>query len=144
MPDKIKVGSILIEEGALLPETLRFESEAYLIGWKLVKNLDAYGLDRKIREAGWNFFYMAGEIKASVFGFGGEKSLRRAVSKVLASTRSDALNSLEITQVVAKRFLMLPYLMISAHSRHIQESMSLSHAKRLARWCRAKLATAPA
>ena len=144
MPDKIKVGSILIEEGALLPESLRFESETYSIGWRLVKNLDAYGLDRKIREAGWNFFYMAGEIKASVFGFGGERALRRAVNRVIAYMKSDGLNSLEITQVVAKRFLGLPYVTISAHSRHIQESTSLSHAKRLAQWGRAKLAPAPA
>jgi hypothetical protein len=67
MADKITTGSILIEEGTLLPESLRFESEPYSNGWRLVRNLDGYGLERKIRLAGWNFFYMAGEIKASVF-----------------------------------------------------------------------------
>ena len=55
MPDKIKGGTILIQEGALLPESLRFESEPYSKGWKLVENLDSLGLDRKIREAGWTF-----------------------------------------------------------------------------------------
>jgi hypothetical protein len=33
MADKIKTGTILIEEGALVPESLRFESEPYASGW---------------------------------------------------------------------------------------------------------------
>ncbi len=142
MADKIKTGTILIEEGTFLPESLRFESEPYSKGWRLVKNLDGYGLDRKIREAGWTFFYMAGEIKASVFGFDGEKALRRAVNRVLANLKSEKFNCMEIAQVAAKRFLGLPYVTISAHPRHIQESMFLFHTKGLAEWDRAKLAAA--
>ncbi len=49
MADKIKTGTILIEEGPFLPESLRFESEPCLNGWRLVKNLDGCGLDRRIR-----------------------------------------------------------------------------------------------
>ena len=142
MADKIKTGTILIEEGALLPESLRFESEPYSNGWRSVKNLDCYGLDRKIREAGWTFFYMAGEIKASAFGFDGEKALCRAVSRLLANLKAEKFNSLEITQVAAKRFLGLPYVTVSAHRRHIQESMVLFHSKRLVEWDGAKLAAA--
>jgi hypothetical protein len=37
MTDKIKTGSILIAEGAILPESLSFESEPYVNGWRLVK-----------------------------------------------------------------------------------------------------------
>lgn len=142
MADKFKTGTILIEEGALLPESLRFESEPYANGWRLVKDLDGYGLDRKIREAGWTFFYMAGEIKASVLGFDGEEPKRRAIERMVAKLKSDkfSFNSLEITRVAAKRFLGLPYVTVSAHQRHIQESMFLFHAKRLAEWDRAKLA----
>ena len=140
MTDKIKMGTILIEGGALLPDSLRFESEPYSKGWRLVKNLDGYGLDRKIRQAGWTLFYMAAEMKASVFGFGGEKALRRAVNRVLAKLKSETSNCLAITQVAAKRFLGLPYVTVSAHSRHIQESMFLCHDKRLAEWDPAQLA----
>lgn len=138
MADRIKMGTILYEEGALLPESLCFESEGYSNGWRLVKNLDAYGLDRKIREAGWTFFYLAGETKASVFGLGGEKAVRRAVNKLIACMKSDKLNSLEITQVAAKRFMGLPYVTVSAHPRHIQESMFLSYDERVAKCDRAE------
>ncbi len=142
MADKIKTGTILIEEGALLPESLRFESEPYSKGWRLVKNLDAYGLDRKIREAGWTFFYMAGEVHASVVGSDLEKTTRRAVKKVIAYMKSDRLNCLEIAQVAVKRFLGLSYVTVSAHPRHIQESIVLFHGKHIAEWDRAKLAAA--
>ena len=142
MADKIKTGTILIEEDALLPESLRFESEPYSKGWRLVQNLEGYGLDREVRKAGWTFFYMAGEVNATVVGSDLEKTTRRAVNKVIAYMKSDRLNCLEIAQVAAKRFLGLPYVTVSAHPRHIQESMFLCHAKRLAEWDRAKLAAA--
>jgi hypothetical protein len=140
MADKIKTGTILIKEGALLPESLRFESEPYSKGWRLVKDFDSRGLDRKIREAGWTFFFMAGGANATAVGSDLEKTTRRAVKKVLASMKSDKLNCLEIGQVVVKRFLGLPYVAVSAHPRHIQESMFLFHAERPAEWDRAKLA----
>jgi hypothetical protein len=51
---------------------------------------------------------------------------------------SDKLNSLEITQVAAKRFMGLPYVTVSAHPRHIQESMFLSYDERVAKCDRAE------
>ena len=140
MADKIKTGTILIEEGALLPESLRFESEPYSDGWRAVDNLDGCGLGRKIREAGWTFFYMAGEIKASVFGFDGEKALRRAVNRVLANLKSEKFNCLEITQVASKCFLGLRHVTVFSHPRHIKESVFLFYDQRLAERNQAKLA----
>ena len=74
MPDTIKMGTILIKEGTLLPELLRFESEPCAPGWRLVKNLDGYGLGRKIHEAGWIFAWRADEIGATVFGLDEQKT----------------------------------------------------------------------
>ena len=125
MADKIKAGAILIEGRALLPDSLWFESEQCSNGWILVKNLEGYGLDRKIREAGWTFFFLAGEMQASVFGSDTEKTTHRAITRLLANLNSDKLNCFEITQVACKRFLGLPYVSVSAHSRHIQKSMFL-------------------
>ena len=42
----MKQGIILIKEGTLLPETLRFELEPCVPGWRLLKDLDGCGLDR--------------------------------------------------------------------------------------------------
>jgi hypothetical protein len=139
MTETIKTGTILIEDGVILPDSFQVESEPYSDGWRLVKDLDGYGLDRRIRETGWTFFYLA-QIKASVFGFDTEKAVRKAVHRILSNLKWEKFNSLEITQVAAKRFLGLPYVTVSAHVRHIQESMFLCRAKRLEEWDRAKLA----
>ena len=138
MADQIKIGTVFIEESTPLPNSLKFESEPYSNGWRSVKNLNGYGLDRKIRQVGWTLFNLA-QIKASVFGFDREKAARTALNRVLANVKSDNFNSLEISQVAAKRFLGLPYVTVSAHVRHLQESMFLLHDKRLAKRNQARL-----
>ena len=139
MADTIKTGNILIKDGTYLPDALRFESEPCATGWRLVKNLDGYGLGRRIHEAGWTFFCLAGEIKATVYGFDGQKTVRRAVKRILANLKSEKFNSLEITGVASKRFLGVPNASVSARSRHIQESMFLSRDNDLQEWGPSKI-----
>jgi hypothetical protein len=132
MADEIKAGTILIKDGTPLPEALRFESEPCAPGWRSVKNLNGHGLGLKIHEAGWTFFYMAGEINATLFGLNGRKTVHRAVEQILANPESEKFNSLEITRMVSvasKRFLGVTYVTVSAHSRQIQESALLFQAK---------------
>ncbi len=126
MADTIKMGTILITEGTLLPESLSLESEAYAYGWRLVKNLDSKGLDQIIGQAGWNFFYVAGVIETNAFGSDEKKTTRKAIKQIIANLKSKNFNCLEITRVAAKRSLGIPYVRVSAHSRHIQEGQALS------------------
>jgi hypothetical protein len=146
MPDNtIKPGTILIKEGTLLPESLRFESASCVPGWRFVKDLDGDGLDRKIRGAGWTFFNLAGELGATVFGIDEQKTLSRAVEQILASPESAEFNSLEIMRVASetsKRFLGVRYVTVSAQSRHIQESAIPFRAKDLPVRDRARSAAA--
>lgn len=142
MAETINTGTILIRDGTFLPSALQFESEPCAIGWRLVKNLDGYGFDRKISGAGWTFFCLAGEIGATVFGFDRQKTVRRAIKRILANVKSVEFNSLEITRVASKRFLGLPYTSVSAHSRHIQENGFLLRAEDRQEWDRAKLKVA--
>ncbi len=123
--------TIFIREGTSLPTTLAIESEAFLPGWRVVKNLDRQALTREVEGAHWNFFYLAGEMKATVFGREGLGALRRAVKCVLAKQEGQKFNSLEITKIVSKRFLGIPFMSVTAHSRHIQQGVGLVPAKDL-------------
>jgi hypothetical protein len=128
MADEIKTGTVLIKENALLPEALVFESESCVPGWELVKDLNGYTLDRKIREAGWTFFCQAGEIKSTVFGFDGQQMARRAIDRILRDPKAEKFNSLEIarvTSVGSARFPGVRFLTVAANPRHIQESLFL-------------------
>ncbi len=127
MADLTEVGRIFIRDGTMLPKTLQIESEPYMPGWRWVKNLDGYGLGRKIHDADWTFFCLAYETKATVFGIDGEKMVRRAIERILANreTEAEKFNSLEIVRVASlasKRYLGIRYVTVSARSRHIQES----------------------
>ena len=119
----------LIRENTLLPAGLGVESEVFLTGWRVVKDLDRSALTRKIEGANWNFFYLAGEIRATVLGRDRLGTLRRAVKRVLAKQEGQKFNSLEITKVVSKRFLGIPFMSVTAHSRHIQQGIGLVPAK---------------
>lgn len=118
-------GTIFIREKALLPAGLSIESEAFLPGWRAVRNLDGYELGGKIAEAKWSFFYLAGEMRTIVLGRKGEAAKRQALRRTLGKLKSQRFNCLEITEVVAKHFLGIPFLSVTANSRHIQESLYL-------------------
>jgi len=126
MPDAIKTGSILIEKGARMPESVLIEGQPYSSGWTAVSNLDLEELDTAIAKAGWTFFFMAGEIKMTAFGLDAKQAVRRAVKRVIANVESHKCNCVEVTEVSAKSFLGMPYVNVSAHSRHIQKSSAFN------------------
>jgi hypothetical protein len=145
MADAIKMGTILIREGTLLPAGVPLESDVFLPGWRLVKNFEGDGLDQKFHEAGCTFLSVAGEIGATVFGLDEQKTLRKAVEQILAKRGSAEFNSVEIMRVAwetSKRFLGVRSVTVSAQSRDIQEGASLSRAKDLSVKERARLAAA--
>jgi len=135
---QIQAGSVLIADRPVLLGALHIESDPYGRNWTLVRG--AFDLDRMIQRAGWNFFFMAGEITASFLGRFTPGKVRKALMGILGRVSPQRFNSLEITSIRAKRFLGLPYTTISAHWRHIQQNCRLdsqntrSVAEKVAEW----------
>jgi len=121
----LKVGTILIEERPRITKVLELESESCSGKWSVVRGLDGFALDRKIHAAGWNFFFMAAEVKVMFFGAPGAAKIKNALHRILAKVRLHNFNCLEVTGIVANRFLGVPYTTVSAHSRHIQQGWRL-------------------
>jgi len=126
MTNTLKAGTILIEDGTIIPECFRLETEPDSNGWKSVANLEPRELDRKLNQAGWIFFFIAGEIKSTVFGLDRQKALRSALKRVISQVKAQNCNGLQITHVTSGSFLNLPCVSISAHSRHIQQGQVFS------------------
>jgi hypothetical protein len=129
MPSAVQVGTILIEEWPLMHQLPGLESEPYSGNWSLVKVLDGFTLDRKIHASGWNFFFMAAEVKAMFIGALGAKKIQNALQRIVGKVKQQHFNGLEVTGIVVKRFLGVPYTVVSAHSRHVQQSCYLDSAK---------------
>jgi len=126
MTDAIKTGTILIETSALMPASVVLGPESSTSGWSLVAHQGLNELDTVIGKAGWTFFFMAGEIKVTAFGVDTEAAVRRAMKRVITNVTSQNCNCVEITDVSRKSFLGMPYVNISAHSRHIQRSLAFA------------------
>jgi hypothetical protein len=62
-------------------------------------------------------------------GVDGPGTLRRAVKRILAKQEGQRFNSLEVAEIISKRFLGIPFMSVTAHSRHIQEAICLVPAK---------------
>jgi hypothetical protein len=122
MTDTLIAGSVLIEEGTRLPNSVLLDSESYSSGWAALQN--PCSLDKEIK--GWTFFFMAGEIKSTVFGFDRQKTLGTALKRLITSVKLTKCNSFEITQVISKSFLKVPYVSITAHRRHLQQGLVFS------------------
>ena len=125
MTDTITAGSILIENGIRLPASLREQSESTSNGWAAIKGARP-ALEKAMQEAGWTFFFMAGEVKATVIGFDRQKALHAALKRLIADVKSQRCNSIEITQILDKSFCRVPYVSVSAHPRHLQKGMRFS------------------
>jgi hypothetical protein len=129
MPSTVQVGTILVQEWPGMARLFELESEPCSGNWSIVKALDGFGLDRKIHAAGWNFFFMATEIKVMFFGSLGAAKILSALKRILGKVEQQNFNGLEVTGIVARRFLGLPYAIVSAHSRHVQQSCYLDGAQ---------------
>ena len=120
----IKSGTILIERSALRPQVFQLEDAWSANAWTSVTlNLTPHELKKELSIAGWTFFYMAGAIRTTVFGFDRVKMMGAALKRLIKNVKLQKCNCLEIDDVAMHSFLGLPYMSISAHPRHIQKGM---------------------
>jgi len=108
-----------------MTQMLGLESEPCSGEWSRLKVLDGFSLDRKIHAAGWNFFFLAAEVKVIFLGSLGAAKIQNALKRILEKVKGHHFNGLEVTEIVARRFLGVPYVSVSAHSRHMQQSCYL-------------------
>jgi len=142
MASNVQVGTILMKQWPGMPQLIGFEAGRGFGDWSMVNEADAAPFDRKIQAAGWNFFFMAAEVKATFFGSLAAAKVQSAVKRILAKVKKQDFNGLEVTAIVARHFLGVPYVTVSAHSRHMQQGCYLDSAlsrqsvQRDAEWAR--------
>jgi hypothetical protein len=128
----VQAGTIFIQNRPLILRTLDLETEPYSGTWDVLHSSRSPSLDQRIRGTGWNCFFMAAEVKATVLGGLAARSVHRALKKIFAKVRNADFNCLEITKITNHRFLGVPYITICAHSRHIQQGSMMDFAQEAA------------
>jgi len=125
MANGITAGSIWIEDGTRMPDVPAIHHEFHASGWTAMNGTRS-SFEKEIEGAGWTLFFMAGEIKVTVFGFEAEQNLASALKKLIKDVKAQHFNGIEITGVTSKSFLKVPYLCVTAHPRHLQMSNTFS------------------
>jgi len=111
-----------VEKNTVLPEAIRLESDFTGNAWaRIADHANVRLLEKAIAAAGWTFFYMAGTIRASAFGFDRQKMVHAALVRLFRTLKGQGCNCLEIDDVESHSFAGMPYLSVLAHGRRIEE-----------------------
>ncbi|HZQ68677.1 MAG TPA: hypothetical protein VFA68_09175 [Terriglobales bacterium] len=120
MSAQIQIGSMLMESRAANGGGLAIESEPFAQGWSVLSFLNGRDLDRRARATKWSFFFLAEAKREMFFGGRSGNGMFKALTRILAKSRSQGFNCLEVTEILDKSFLGIRYTTIVAHSRHLQ------------------------
>jgi hypothetical protein len=129
MPQAVQVGAILTNKSSLMIHSFGLETVPCSRNWSLINAPDAFALDRKIHAAGWNFFFMAAEVKVRFFGGLGAKKIQNALQRIVRKVKQQNFNGLEVTESSPDVSWGVPYTVVTAHSRHVQQSCYLDSAE---------------
>ncbi|HYD16470.1 MAG TPA: hypothetical protein VEB03_00535 [Candidatus Nanoarchaeia archaeon] len=124
----MKTGTMLMREGIVLPKSVPLDSTTYANGWRTVTGYDNFSLDRKLRTVGWGLLFIAGEVKSISVGPHSESTVRRTVSSVLGKIRALNLNCASVTSISDRRFLGIPYTVVTGSAYNLQHGQQLKSA----------------
>jgi len=118
-------GAMMLREGVVLPDSVPLETTTYSQGWRSVTGDDNFSLDRKLRAAGWGLLFVAGEIRSISVGPHGESAARRTVRDVLSKIQALSLNCASVSSITDRRFLGIPYTVVSGYAYNLQHGSQL-------------------
>ena len=116
----IKMGSLLLAEGTNLPASVLLESTSCAPGWRLIQHVNLRGFKELIAQAGWHFLFIATLLETTAYGWNQETAISKAMRRITAQSKAAKYNCVEVMRVEANRFLGIPYVKVTAHSRQIQ------------------------
>jgi hypothetical protein len=120
----ITSGSLLIEPDASRPRYFHVGADSHPNGWMVVTHgLTPQQLEKELSATGWTFFFMAGPLRMTAFGFHRDRTLCTALKRAIKAVKQQRCNCLQVESVDMHSFLGIPYITLSARPRHIQKGM---------------------
>ncbi len=119
MPVEILPGTMMMQEGILLPESAQIETRQFSDTWRSLVGVDSFAFDQKLSGTGLNLLFVAGQLQVLEFGRG-PSAVGRAIKRILARVRKLDLNCMQVAEIKPIRILGLPCVAIRADSFHIQ------------------------
>ena len=93
----IMSGVLLIEPDAPHPRCFEVEADSHPNAWVLIKQtLTPAQFEEELSATGWTFFFMAGPIRVSAFGFNRDHTIYAALKRGIKAVKEQRCNSLQI------------------------------------------------
>lgn len=127
MLSPLKIGTVLVQTDVVIPDSVWVQKETYCPGWQAITNLNGDDLDRQTRRDGWNFIFVGGALQGTSWGSWSGTAIRCAAIRILKKAQATKLNAFEITGIHARRFLGIPYVVVTGHSRQVQKNTVLQN-----------------
>jgi hypothetical protein len=119
--DGIRRGTLIVSSGIALPASASVRTASCCDGWRKITNMDAHGLDKRMNDMGWTCFQRAAPETANVLGFGGPRTLEKALRRIIRRLGVTKFNCLEITQITQRSFAGISYVHVTAGARNIRQ-----------------------
>jgi hypothetical protein len=120
----VKLHSIFLRNGCILPERLNPLRESYGRNWMVVKETTASVFDTMIRHAGWHFIWMSGSCSRRGFGRTREEAIDRALVRALSAVNKQC-NAAELDSVHVAKYPGLSVAMVTVQRHRIQQNTML-------------------
>ena len=114
----VRAGDVFLNYGRALPPGL----DVHVFGnWHWLRS-GALNVERRLRTAGWHFFYLVPPIATSAFGIHRKHALTRAINRFLEEVNARGVNAGEITRISGRRLFGLHLARVEGSPRHVSES----------------------
>jgi hypothetical protein len=111
--------AVFIHDSARVPLGFRFSFEQR-DGWKKLLGVNGYAVELGALALGWHFICIAQRIKTSSTGYSLESAMDGAVRKAMRAAAHLGFNSLEVTEIVPRRLLIMHYVSVFSQPRHLR------------------------
>ena len=125
MLSPLKVGTVLLRDGTVIPDSVWVLKETLCPGWQAITNLSSEDLDRQIREQNWNFMFIASALYGTSWGSWNDSAVHGAAIRALLKTELANFNGFEITGIHKRKFLKFHYVTVTGHACQVQKSRVL-------------------
>lgn len=120
----MKLHSVFLREGCILPGRLDPLRESFGRNWMLVNEITTAVFDTMIRHAGWHFIWMAGSCSRRGFGRTREQAIDRALVRALGAVNKHC-NAAEFDSVRVAKYPGFSVANVTVQRHRIQEYTSL-------------------
>lgn len=121
--DSIRRGTLIVSAGSELPLSGTVRTAFCCTGWNRITNMDACGLDKRMNDIGWTCFQRAAPQTANALGFGGAKTLEKALHRIIRRLGVTKFNCLEITHITQRSLAGISFVHLTAGARSMRQRL---------------------